>query len=182
MMEAFPPPPLLGAQGSVVAIGKFDGVHVGHQAVLKAGRAEANSRSLPLIAVTFDPHPLAILAPDKMPNPLTPLLEKEALLKQYGADDVYVVPFTKAFSQKTAQDFIDDIVVSTLNAKHVVVGENFRFGHKAQGDGSLLKAQNTFEATLVPSVKIDGKVVSSSWVRELMMNDQKHLVHCLLGR
>jgi riboflavin kinase/FMN adenylyltransferase len=169
------------AGGSVVCIGKFDGVHVGHQAILAAGRRLADAEHVPLIVLTFDPHPLSVIAPDKVPEPITPFEEKMRLLEKYGADAAYVVHFTEEFSRISAEDFMADTLVGTLNARHVVVGENFRFGHKARGDGAALRNHGGFVAHIVSPVFVDAAVVSSSRVRSALSGDTA-LVARLLGR
>lgn len=172
----------LASGGSVVCIGKFDGVHVGHQAILAAGRRLADAENVPLMVLTFEPHPLTVIAPDKVPELITPFEEKMRLLERYGSEGVYVVHFTESFSKISAEDFMEGMLVGVLRARHVVVGENFRFGHMARGDGALLKAQTAFKAHIVPPVLVDGEVVSSSRVRGALGGGDFHLVSRLLGR
>src|ERR687894_672433 len=107
-----------------VAVGTFDGVHRGHREVI----AGADT------VLTFDPHPASVVRPDAAPKLLTPLDRKAELIAGLGVEEMVVIPFDREFASRSAQDFVDEIVVRTLDATHVSVGENFRFGHRAQGD------------------------------------------------
>ncbi|HLR83794.1 MAG TPA: adenylyltransferase/cytidyltransferase family protein, partial [Nocardioidaceae bacterium] len=121
---------------SVVSIGNFDGVHLGHRHVLARARqaAEALDEPAPVVAVTFDPHPVRVLAPTKAPPALTSIEQRVRLLEEAGADHVLVLPFDEQMSRWSPQEFVDRVVVRSLGAAAVVVGENFRFGAKAAGD------------------------------------------------
>lgn len=125
--------------GSVVTIGVFDAVHRGHQAVIGTAARQARERRLPVVAVTFDPNPLAVIRPEAAPVPLTSVDERAELLCQAGADHVLVLPFTRDRSEQLAEDFVDDVVVGVLKARMVVIGEDFRFGYRAKGDVGLLR-------------------------------------------
>src|SRR3712207_4710494 len=121
-------------RSSVVALGNFDGVHLGHQAVLRRAVEVGRERGLRVVAATFHPHPRAVLAPGSEPRLLTTLdLRREALLR-YGAEELRVIRFDEALSRKTPEEFVGDVLVGEIGAAAVVVGENFRFGHKAAGD------------------------------------------------
>jgi riboflavin kinase/FMN adenylyltransferase len=141
-----------------VAVGEFDGVHLGHRAVI-----DGNDTVL-----TFEPHPMAVVRPDAAPKLLTDLEVKAELIAPLGVEELIVIPFDEAFAHQSAQAFIDDVLVGTLGATHVSVGENFRFGHGARGDTALLRADGRFEARVVPLVEVDGEIVSSSHVRGLV--------------
>jgi riboflavin kinase / FMN adenylyltransferase len=154
-----------------VAVGTFDGVHLGHREVI--GGADT--------VLTFDPHPLAVVAPDAAPPLLTTLDRKAELLATIGVDELVVIPFDRAFAAHTAQEFIDDVLVGRLGATHVSVGENFRFGHKAQGDTAMLAADERFETRVAPLVEIDGEVVSSSHIRGLVLGGAVLYADRLLG-
>ena len=123
---------------TVVVIGNFDGVHLGHRRVVARARAVADERGLPVVAVTFDPHPMAVLRPDHAPTTLTTIVERAALLEQAGADAVLALPFTRDVAGWSPVEFVDRILVDLLHAAAVVVGANFRFGHRASGDVALL--------------------------------------------
>jgi riboflavin kinase/FMN adenylyltransferase len=142
-----------------VAIGEFDGVHLGHRAVI--GDADT--------VLTFEPHPRAVVAPDAAPKLITPLPVKADLLEGMHVDELVVIPFDGAFAAQTAQEFIDDILCTKLQATEVRVGENFRFGHKAQGDAELLRSQTAFSTTVAEMVEVDGEIVSSTHIRGLIV-------------
>ncbi len=125
---------------SVVTIGNFDGVHRGHQHVLAEARGLAERLGgQPVVAVTFDPHPMTVIRPDKAPEPLTSIEDRIALLAAAGADAVLVLRFTPELADESAEAFAENVVFGALHAAGVVVGENFRFGHRALGDVALLR-------------------------------------------
>jgi riboflavin kinase/FMN adenylyltransferase len=141
-----------------VAIGTFDGVHVGHQAVID----DADT------VLTFDPHPLEILHPPAAPKLIMPFNVKRDVIDGLGVDELVVIPFDEDFARIPAQGFIDQVLVEKLGAERVSVGENFRFGAKAQGDPPMLEARDQFETRVVPLVEVDGETVSSSRIRALV--------------
>lgn len=118
----------------VVALGNFDGVHLGHQVVLRRAVEEGRRRSEPVVAATFHPHPRAVLRPGEEPPLLSTLEMRRELLLRYGADEVYVIRFDKELSQKSPEEFARDVLVGEIGSSAVVVGENFRFGHRASGN------------------------------------------------
>jgi riboflavin kinase/FMN adenylyltransferase len=154
-----------------VAVGTFDGVHLGHREVIRGADT----------VLTFDPHPLAVIAPQAAPPLLTTLERKAELLEGIGVDELVVIPFDKEFAARSAQEFVDEVLVGTLGATHVSVGENFRFGHKAQGDTAMLEADDRFETRVVPLLEIDGEVVSSSHIRGLVLGGAVMYADRLLG-
>lgn len=154
-----------------VAVGEFDGVHLGHRAVI------AGSDTV----LTFEPHPLAVVRPEMAPKLITSLDVKAELIAGLGVQELVVVPFDAAFAHQSAQEFVDDVLVGTLGATHVAVGENFRFGHGAAGDTSLLRGDGRFEARVVPLVQADGEIVSSSHVRGLVQAGEVERAGALLG-
>jgi len=151
---------------SVVTVGNFDGVHLGHQHVIAEARAAAAGR-LPVVAVTFEPHPVAVLRPERAPSMLTTPEQRAELLADAGATDVLVVPFDRELAAWPPQRFVDDILVETLHAEAVVVGANFRFGAKAAGDVDTLIVLGRERGFRVVSVALDGgsEVWSSTYVR-----------------
>jgi riboflavin kinase / FMN adenylyltransferase len=153
------------AQGCVAALGNFDGVHTGHQHLLKIAKTEATNRGLPLVALTFHPHPRTVVRPEVPFQQLQTLPERIAALQMAGAEGVAVVPFHPARAQQTPPDFIQEILVSWLNAKVVVVGENFRFGHKAAGTPATLAANPEFLTHVVPLLGDDRGAFSSTRLR-----------------
>jgi riboflavin kinase / FMN adenylyltransferase len=164
-----------GLGPTVVTVGMFDGVHRGHRALLGRVAAEAAARSLPAAAVTFDRHPLAVLRPGSEPPLLTTLDRKVELLGQAGIATVLVLEFTRELSQVPAEAFATEVLFDALAARAVVVGENFRFGHKAAGDPALLAdlgRPRGIEVVAVPLHAPGDQVVSSTRVRaELAAGD-----------
>jgi len=142
-----------------LAVGTFDGVHLGHREVI------AGSDTV----LTFDPHPSAVVSPHAAPKLLTGLEVKADLVASLGVAEMVVIPFDREFAALSAQEFIDRILVEHLGATHVSVGENFRFGHKAQGDAAMLAADDRFQTRVVPLIEVDGEVVSSSHIRGLVL-------------
>jgi riboflavin kinase/FMN adenylyltransferase len=154
-----------------VAVGEFDGVHLGHQQVI-----EGNDTVL-----TFEPHPLAVVRPEAAPKLLTTLEVKAELIAGLGVDELVVILFDQNFAHQSPQEFIDDVLVGTLGATHVSVGENFRFGHRAAGDPSILMADERFQTRVVPLVEVDGEVVSSSHIRALIQAGEVEAAARMLG-
>jgi riboflavin kinase / FMN adenylyltransferase len=142
-----------------VAVGTFDGVHLGHREVI------AGSDSV----LTFEPHPVSVVAPQHTPKLLTTLERKAELVAALGVQELIVIPFDADFARRSAQSFIDDVLVGALGAKRVAIGENFRFGHRAQGDPALLAADTRFQTVVHPLLEIDGEIVSSSHIRGLLL-------------
>ncbi len=166
---------------SVVVIGNFDGVHPGHQQVLAAAR-EAEPGA-PLVVVTFWPHPMAVIRPDGAPKLLTNLEDRVALLRRAGADDVRVLEFTRELSQQSPEQFVEQHLLP-LDPVRIVVGENFRFGHRASGTVGTLAdlGRGRFEVTGLPLVHVGDEETCSSAVREaLEAGDVRHAAE-LLGR
>ncbi|HVL97301.1 MAG TPA: bifunctional riboflavin kinase/FAD synthetase, partial [Solirubrobacteraceae bacterium] len=154
-----------------VAVGEFDGVHLGHRAVI--GDRDT--------VLTFDPHPRAVVAPDAAPKLITPLPVKADVVAGLGVRELVVIPFDGDFAKQTAQEFIDDVLVATLGATEVSVGENFRFGHKARGDVELLRAQAAFETRVAEMVEVDGEIVSSTHIRGLIVAGEIAKANRFLG-
>ncbi|MEA2287381.1 MAG: riboflavin kinase / adenylyltransferase [Solirubrobacteraceae bacterium] len=142
-----------------VAIGTFDGVHLGHREVIRGADT----------VVTFDPHPVAVVSPGHAPPLLTTLERRAELIAGLGVEELVVVPFDEELAGRSPRSFIDDLVVGKLCATHVSVGENFRFGHLAEGDAELLAGDGRFETRVVPLLEADGEVVSSSHIRGLVL-------------
>jgi riboflavin kinase / FMN adenylyltransferase len=171
---------------TVVTIGNFDGVHRGHRHVLDSATKLAEELGgLAVVVVTFDPHPLAVLAPDKAPQALTQRDQRLQLLAAAGVDAVVVVPFTPGFAQVSPEAFVADIVLGALHARGVVVGENFRFGHRAQGDVHLLRALCADRGVTVVALPLDGTPEqrwSSSYVRSSLAEGDVAQAAQALGR
>ena len=154
-----------------VAVGTFDGVHRGHREVI--GGADT--------VLTFDPHPLSVIAPARAPLLLTTLERKAELVASLGVEELVVVPFDQEFAALTADEFVDVVLVQRLGATHVSVGENFRFGHGAEGDAARLAADGRFETRVAPLLEVDGEVVSSSHIRGLVLGGAVEYADQLLG-
>ena len=155
-----------------VAVGVFDGVHLGHREVI------ADSDTV----LTFDPHPLSVIAPDAAPKLLTRQDTKAELVEELGVDEMVVIPFDAGFAARDAQDFVDRVLVEALGATHVAVGRNFRFGHKAAGDAAMLEADERFETTVHELVEVEGETVSSSHIRGLVLAGEVAHASVFLGR
>ena len=172
------------ARGSVVAIGNFDGVHRGHQALIEAARNQALELGLPLGIITFEPHPLQLLRPEIAPKRLTPFRTKIKILAEMGVQHVFALTFNQAMREKTPEAFVRDVLVAGLGVGHVVVGFDFRFGHKASGDAPGLVAlgdRHGFGVTRIDAVTWHGDICSSSRVRAAVADGNVALAADLLG-
>jgi riboflavin kinase/FMN adenylyltransferase len=153
-----------------VAIGTFDGVHLGHQAVID----DADT------VLTFDPHPLEVLHPAALPKLIMPFSVKRDVIDGLGVEELVVIPFDRELAQRSAEDFIEHVLIERLGATKVSVGENFRFGAKAKGDPAMLASRDAFETRVVPLVEVDGETVSSTRIRALVAaGDMEGARHCL---
>jgi len=150
-----------------VTVGNFDGVHLGHRRVLTQAREVADAKGVPVVAVTFDPHPMAVLRPEHAPTTLTSIEDRAALLGDAGVDAVLALPFNREVAGWSPEEFVDRILVDLLHAGAVVVGANFRFGHRAAGDVAMLTAAGAERGFTVVGVPLDGgpQVWSSTYVR-----------------
>ena len=169
--------------GSVVLIGVFDGVHKGHQLLLNRAKEIADGRNV--VALTFDPHPMQVLAPDRAPTLLTTLADRVELLKIHNADQVAVLKFTEKFAAMAPEDFVKDVLVGQLTASTIIVGKNFTYGHKAAGNvDSLNKDGLRLNFTVdVQDLKSDeGEIISSSRIRNLVTVGQVEEARALLSR
>lgn len=153
---------------AVVSVGTFDGVHRGHRVVVQTARAVADRLALPLVVLTFDPHPMSVVRPGTEPPAVATVRHRVELLGQCGADAVLVLPFDTSVAAMSADEFVDVVLVHALDAHAVVVGEDFRFGHRAGGDVALLRqrgAETGFEVVAVSAVGHEGVRWSSTEVR-----------------
>ncbi|HLN75639.1 MAG TPA: bifunctional riboflavin kinase/FAD synthetase [Nocardioidaceae bacterium] len=169
----------------VVTIGNFDGVHLGHQHVLRRAREVAGELGIKdVVAVTFDPHPIAVLRPEHAPPTLTTVETRVRLLDQAGADDVLVIPFTRELADWSPDRFIEEIIVGTLHAKAVVVGANFRFGSRAAGDVATLRESGERHDFVTVGIALDGgpQVWSSTYVRNCLAGGDVEGAAEALGR
>jgi riboflavin kinase/FMN adenylyltransferase len=153
-----------------VAIGTFDGVHKGHQAVIEGADT----------VLTFDPHPLEVIHPAALPKLIMPFGVKRDVIEGFGVEELVVIPFDREFAQRSAEEFIEDVLIAKLGAEKVSVGENFRFGAKAKGDPAMLASRGEFETRIVPLVEMDGETISSTRIRALVAaGDMEGARHCL---
>ena len=170
---------------SVVTIGVFDGVHRGHQSIVARAAQLGRERGLPVVVVTFDPHPDEVTRPGSHPPFLCSTRRRAELLAGLGADAVCVLPFTLEFSRLDPDEFVRAVLVERLHAATVVVGEDFRFGHKAAGDVALLaKLGEKYEYTTegLPVLVLDGVTISSTEIRELLERGEVTEAAKALGR
>jgi riboflavin kinase/FMN adenylyltransferase len=154
-----------------VAIGTFDGVHLGHQAVID----DADT------VLTFEPHPVRVIHPEAAPKLIMPFSIKRDVIDGLGVEELVVIPFDREFAGIEAERFRDEILVEKLGAKKVSVGENFRFGKKARGDWRLLEEQDAFETRVVPLVDADGETISSTRIRALVAAGEMENARHFLG-
>ncbi len=153
-----------------VAIGTFDGVHRGHQAVIRGADT----------VLTFEPHPLEILHPAALPKLIMPFSVKRDVIAGLGVEELVVIPFDDEFAHHSAEQFIEEVLIEALQAEEVAVGENFRFGAKARGDASMLRTHSEFQTRVEPLVEVDGETVSSTRIRaQIAAGDMVGARHCL---
>ena len=141
-----------------VAIGTFDGVHLGHREVIRGSDT----------ALTFDPHPLSVIHPEATPKLLNTFPVKRDLIEGLGVEELVVIPFDRGFSEQSAEEFVQDVLVRRLGAERVSVGENFRFGKGARGTAEFLRSHDEFETNVTPLVEVAGETVSSTQIRGLV--------------
>jgi riboflavin kinase / FMN adenylyltransferase len=154
-----------------IAVGEFDGVHLGHREVISGSDT----------VLTFEPHPLQVVRPEAAPKLLTSLEAKAELIGRLGVEELVVIPFDDGFAHQRPQEFIDHVLIDRLQAERVSVGENFRFGHHAEGDPGMLAADGRFETRVVALVEVDGEIVSSSHIRALVAAGEVELAARFLG-
>jgi riboflavin kinase/FMN adenylyltransferase len=154
-----------------VAIGTFDGVHLGHREVIRGSHT----------VLTFDPHPLSVIHPEATPKLLTPFPVKRDLIAGLGVEELVVIPFDRGFSQLSAEEFVRDVLIGRLGAERVSVGENFRFGKGARGTEELLRSHSEFETHVTPLVEVKGETVSSTQIRALVAAGEVSEAAAFLG-
>ena len=180
-LEALP----LSAERTVVTVGFFDGVHLGHRAVLGRTVDTARRRGLPSVAVTFDRHPREVLTPGREPRLLTTVDRKATLIEETGIDLLIVLAFTEGFSQWPAETFVSQVLVDGLHVAHCVMGANFTFGHRAAGTVEMLIGagpSHGFTVERVELIQVDGRGVSSSSIRDALLEGDLEWPHVALGR
>lgn len=180
-LDRLPP----AARGLALAIGNFDGIHLGHRAILGRAAAEARDLGVPAGVLTFEPHPRELFAPQTAPRRLTPLRRKLELLRDIGLGHVVVPRFTRSFAAKSATAFVDEILVARLAVRTVVVGADFCFGKGRAGDAAFLAerlASHGISAVVHRKVEIDGMTCSSTAIRALLAEGEAKAAGKLLGR
>jgi riboflavin kinase/FMN adenylyltransferase len=174
-----------GLRAPTIAIGNFDGVHRGHQALIARARSLAAGEGGETTVMTFDPHPAKFFAPHLAPPLIAPLSRRLELLAEIGADVVIVEPFTAAFAGLSAEAFVAEVLHRDLGARHLVVGPDFSFGHGRRGDAALLSSlgQQLGIGVLVHApVMVDGLICSSTKIREFLLEGRVEGAQLLLGR
>lgn len=169
----------------VATIGNFDGVHLGHQAVIGQLAEKAAAMNLPTTLITFEPTPAEFFAQDKAPARLTTFREKYVTLKRFAIDRILVLPFNKRLSSMQAEDFISRILIQGLDVRYLVVGDDFRFGKNRAGNFEILQQsgrENGFAVVSMPSFCVDGERVSSSGIRSALAEGDFDRAERLLGR
>jgi riboflavin kinase/FMN adenylyltransferase len=172
-------------RGCVATIGNFDGMHVGHQQIVRGIVERAQELGRPSAVITFNPHPLSVVAPDRVPKQILTLAQKEELLREMGVDALLIVPFTHEFSRLTADRFIEDFLVSALNVAEVRIGRDFCFGAGREGNLARLAEAGKkfgFDVEGLEDVKVRGMRVSSSIVRDAIAKGALRTVELALGR
>lgn len=180
-LESYPP----DARPGAVALGAFDGIHLGHRAILGRAVTLARERGLEALACTFEPHPLEVLQPDRAPRPITTLADRLELIAETGIDTAVVVAFTRAIAALEPEAFVRDALAGTLRAREIVVGFNHRFGRGARGDARLLETLGPslgFRTHVVAPLEVDGVPVSSSEIRAALGRGDLERAARLLGR
>jgi riboflavin kinase / FMN adenylyltransferase len=170
-MKITPLPEAQPKAGRQVAIGTFDGVHLGHREVIRGSDT----------VLTFEPHPLAVIHPDALPKLLNSHQVKADLIAGLGVEELVTIPFDRAFASKTADEFVEEVLIDRLGAARVSVGENFRFGKGAKGDAEFLRSRPEFETRVVPLVEVEGETVSSSHIRGLIAAGEVDVASRFLG-
>lgn len=184
IVRGLPPVPP-EAPASAVALGVFDGVHLGHRAILGLAVSRAAAANMRSIACTFDPHPMEVLQPGRAPLPITTLDERLALIEGCGLDVSVVLPFTHALAGMEPEAFVNDVLVTRLGARDVVVGFNHRFGRGARGDAALLRSLGErlgFRTHVAEPLMVDGVAVSSTEIRAALQRGDLAVAARLLGR
>ena len=177
--------PAQASSSRVLAIGNFDGLHLGHRALLERLTAHARRLNLPPAVMTFEPHPRELFTPEQAPARLTSLREKLALLDACGIEEVFLLHFSRKLAGLSAQDFIDRVLVQGLAVRHLIIGDDFRFGMGRAGDFTMLAAagqQQGFGVEAMHTIEINGERVSSSAVRDALGGGDLEHAARLLGR
>ena len=174
-----------GQASTVVTIGKFDGIHLGHQRLIAEAVNQQSNTDLASVLVTFDRHPDAILKPGQLRLPLIGATQKLALIESLGIQNLLILPFTSELAAQSAEDFVESVLLGALNAKSVVVGPDFRLGRGGACDVEGLKqigAKLGFSVTTIDAVEIEGQKVSTSAIRDALDSGRIKLANAMFGR
>lgn len=169
----------------LLTIGNFDGVHLGHQAIFKMLAEKARKKNGTSMVLTFQPHPMRVISPEKAPRQLTTFKDKVELISAFGIDYLICVNFTKEFSAIEAKDFVKDILVNKIGVKEIFIGSNYLFGKNRKGSPELLKRMGKkygFKVIIVEELKTNGMTISSSRIRSLISNGRVEEISRFLGR
>lgn len=169
---------------TVIALGYFDGIHLGHQKLIKAAVKIAQNMNIKSAVYTFNTHPLSVLSPEKVPKLLLPNNKKIEIIQSLGIDYLVFSNFTRNIMTKTPDKFVKEILVDQFNMKHVVIGFNYKFGYKGTGTPELLKTLGKkygFAVTVIEPVKEQGTIVSSTNIRKLIENGDMQTTKDYLG-
>jgi riboflavin kinase/FMN adenylyltransferase len=173
------------AKHSIIALGNFDGVHKGHQEIIKYTIALAKKTGKPSAVMTFEPHPVSLFKPEVTNFRLTTLDKKAELLAGLGVDFLFVIDFTREFASITAEDFVSDILMGSLSVKHIVIGYDFIFGNKRGGNAALLKdlaKKYNYKFTQIEAISDNAEIFSSTKIRGLLRNGDLAGAQSMLGR
>jgi len=176
---------IIDIEKSVVTIGTFDGLHVGHLEILDSLKSKADELGLASVVITFYPHPRAVIAKDFNLRLLTPIDEKKKLFNQLGIDFLYIISFNEEFSNKSYKDFFDEILIKIVKAKHLVIGYDHKFGKNRDGDINKLieyNKANGIGMTVVGPKEIENQIVSSTKIRNALLNGDLESANKMLGR
>jgi len=169
----------------VITIGNFDGVHRGHQALLREVKVEAESRQVSAVVFTFEPHPIQVLAPEKALPMLQTIPQRVRMFETMGMDGVILYPFDPSFAALTAREFVDRILVDALHISAIIIGSDFRFGAGRAGNVALLKEygkESGFDVLSFNEVSLEGEIISSSRIRQAIMEGDMSAAETYLGR
>ncbi len=175
----------LACANPVLALGNFDGVHLGHQAIFRQVRARAQAIQGTGMVFTFEPHPLRVIRPEQAPPLLTTFTQKMQLIANEGIEIGLRIPFTDVFAQQQPSEFIQDVLCDRIGVRELVVGYDFRFGHQRSGTVDLLQeaaATHGYQVTVVPAIRVAELTVSSSNIRQLVEQGAIEDASRLLGR
>ena len=173
----------LAGSACVLSIGNFDGLHLGHQAILQTVVQKARTLSLPAVAITFEPHPIQVLAPDRAPKRICPPRRKVELIASCGIDMLFAIPFDRAFAGISPDEFVREYLVDGLQVRAICVGTNFNFGHRQQGSVATLRQwSGKFSVVEVPPVLFRGIPASSTVIRKSVLDGEVLRAARLLGR